>query len=106
MRVIERKLYLEKLKKFKDKQLIKVITGIRRCGKSTLLELFQDYLKQIGIDEKQIITINFENPDYKQLKTSEALYYYIKSKLTKGKMNYIFLDEIQNVEKFEVEVDG
>ena len=106
MRVIERKLYLEKLKKFKDKQLIKVITGIRRCGKSTLLELFQDYLKQIGIDEKQIITINFENPDYKQLKTSEALYDYIKSKLTKGKMNYIFLDEIQNVEKFEVAVDG
>ena len=106
MRVIERKIYLEKLKKFKDKQLIKVRTGIRRCGKSTLLELFQEYLKQNGVDKKQIITINFENPDYKQLKTSEALYDYIKNKLTKGKMNYIFLDEIQNVEKFEVAVDG
>jgi len=106
MRVIERKIYLEKLKKFKDKQLIKVITGIRRCGKSTLLELFQEYLKQNGVDKKQIITINFENPDYKQLKTSDALYDYIKSKLINGKMNYIFLDEIQNVEQFEVAVDG
>ena len=106
MKLLERKEYLEKLIKFKDKNLIKVITGIRRCGKSTLLELFQEYLKENGIKEEQIITINFENPDYKNLKTSEALYEYVKDKLIKDEMNYVFLDEIQNVEKFEVAVDG
>ena len=106
MKIIERVEYLEKLKKFKDKQLIKVVTGIRRCGKSTLLELFQDYLKQNGVEEEQIITINFENPDYKELKTSDALYEYIKKRLIKDKMNYVFLDEIQNVQNFEIAVDG
>ncbi|MBO5478235.1 MAG: ATP-binding protein [Clostridia bacterium] len=104
--MIEREKYLNKLKSFQDKHLIKVITGIRRCGKSTLLELFQKYLKENGVEEKQIITINFENPDFKDLKTSDALYDYIKSKIIKGKMNYIFLDEVQNVDKFEIAVDG
>lgn len=106
MKIIEREKYLNKLKSFQDKHLIKVITGIRRCGKSTLLELFQKYLKENGVEEKQIITINFENPDFKDLKTSDALYDYIKSKIIKGKMNYIFLDEVQNVDKFEIAVDG
>lgn len=106
MKIIEREEYLTKLKKFKDKHFIKVITGIRRCGKSTLLELFQNYLKENGVEDNQIISINFENPDYRNLKTSEALYDEIKSKLVEGKMNYIFLDEIQNVDKFEIAVDG
>lgn len=106
MKIIEREEYLNKLKKFKDKNLIKVITGIRRCGKSTLLELFKKYLKENDVEENQIITINFEDPDYKNLKTSDALYEYIKNKLIDGKMNYIFLDEIQNVDKFEIAVDG
>ena len=61
--MVEREDYLDKLKKWKDKDLIKVITGIRRCGKSTLFELYIDYLKSIGIDEKHIISINLENPD-------------------------------------------
>ena len=70
--MVERKEYLEKLKKWKDKDLIKVITGIRRCGKSTLFELYIRYLKSIGIEEDHIISINFENPDnefedYKEL---------------------------------------
>ena len=106
MKIIEREEYLTKLKNFKDKQLIKVITGIRRCGKSTLLEIFQDYLKNEGVENSQIITINFEDPDFKKLKTSDTLYEYVKSKLNKNKMNYIFLDEIQNVDKFEEAVDG
>ncbi len=106
MKIIKREEYLNKLKNFKDKHLIKVITGIRRVGKSTLLELFQEYLKENGIEEKQIISINFENPDYKDLKTSDALYNYIKDRLIDGKMNYVFLDEIQNVDKFEIAVDG
>ena len=61
--MIERKDYLEKLKKWKDKDLIKVVTGIRRCGKSTLFELYMDYLKSTGIKENHIIAINLENPD-------------------------------------------
>ena len=67
MEKIERENYLSILKNFKDRQIIKVITGIRRCGKSTLFELFQEYLKEIGVEDKQIITINFENSDYEDL---------------------------------------
>ena len=67
MERIDRENYMSILKSFKDKQLIKVITGIRRCGKSTLLELFQDYLKETGIEENQIISINFENAEYEYL---------------------------------------
>ena len=104
--MIERKEYLEKLKKWKDKDLIKVITGIRRCGKSTLLEIFQDYLKENGVEEKQIISINFENADYEELQDRKKLYEYLKSKLVKGKKTYIFLDEIQKVMEFEKTVDS
>lgn len=73
MKLIERKEYLKKLNNFKDKHLIKVITGIRRCGKSTLLELFQERLKKEGVEESQIIKINFENPEFKDLKISNTL---------------------------------
>lgn len=106
MKILEREDYINKLKKFKDKHLIKVITGMRRTGKSTLLELFQQYLLENGVNKEQIISINFEEPDNKELKTSEALYAHIKNRLIDDKMNYIFLDEIQNVDKFEIAVDG
>lgn len=104
--MIERKEYLEKLKNFKDKQLIKVITGVRRCGKSTLLELFKDYLIKEGIEKKQIISINFEDIRYENLTDYKRLYQYILEKLQHNKMNYIFLDEIQNVNNFEKAVDS
>ena len=106
MEKIKREDYLSILRDFKDKQIIKVITGIRRCGKSTLLELFQDYLKENGVEEKQIISINFENADYEELQDRKKLYEYLKSKLVKGKKTYIFLDEIQNVGEFEKTVDS
>ena len=106
MERIKREDYLSILRNFKDKQIIKVITGIRRCGKSTLLELFQDYLKENGVEEKQIIAINFENADYEELQDRKKLYEYLKSKLIKGKKTYIFLDEIQNVGEFEKTVDS
>ena len=105
MENVERENYLSILKNFKDKQIIKVITGIRRCGKTTLLELFQNYLKENGVEEKQIISINFENADYEELQDRKKLYEYLKSKLVKGKKTYIFLDEIQNVSEFEKTVD-
>ena len=98
--------YLSILKDFKDKQIIKVITGIRRCGKSTLLELFQDYLKENGVEDNQIIFINFENSDYEELQDRKVLYNYLKENLVKNKKTYIFLDEIQNVSEFEKTVDS
>ena len=103
---INRDGYLSILKNFKDQQIIKVITGIRRCGKSTLLELFQDYLKTSGVGEEQITYLNFENADYEELQDRKKLYEYLKSKLVKGQKNYIFLDEIQKVREFEKTVDS
>lgn len=101
-----RKSYIDQLIGFKDKKLIKVITGIRRCGKSTLLEMYQDWLLQNGTDREQIISINFEDPDYEELCDYKKLYDYLKSKLIDRKYTYIFLDEIQNVKDFQKAVDG
>ncbi len=106
MERIKREDYLSILRNFKDQQIIKVITGIRRCGKSTLLELFQDYLRENGVEENQIISINFEDADYEELQDRKKLYEYLKSKLVKGKKAYIFLDEIQKVGEFEKTVDS
>ena len=78
--MVERKEYLEELKRWKEKDLIKVVTGIRRCGKSTLFDLFIDYLKSIGVSEKQIIKINLEDADY-DFKDYKELYDYIKARL-------------------------
>ena len=106
MERIKRDNYLSILKNFKDQQIIKVITGIRRCGKSTLLEIFQDYLKENGVEEKQIISINFENADYEELQDRKKLYEYIKERLVRKKKTYVFLDEVQNVPEFEKTVDS
>lgn len=104
--MINRPEYLKKLHQFKDKNVIKVIMGIRRCGKSTIFELFQKGLLENGITEDQIQSINFENMDFEHLLNYRALHEHIKSKLTTDKMNYIFLDEIQNVENFQKVVDS
>ena len=106
MERINRDNYLSILKNFKDQQIIKVITGIRRCGKSTLLEIYQDYLRNNGIKEEQIISINFENADYEELLDRKKLYKYIKDKLVIGEKTYVFLDEVQNVSEFEKTVDS
>lgn len=106
MKRINRENYLSILKNFKDQQIIKVITGIRRCGKSTLLKMFEDYLKENGVEEKQIISINFENADYEELQDRKRLYEYIKARLVIGKKTYVFLDEIQSVPEFEKTVDS
>lgn len=103
---IERKEYLEKLIALKDKHLIKIITGVRRCGKSTLLEIYQNYLLTRGVLEEQIISINFEDYDYEALKEPKILYDYIKDRLTNDKKMYIFLDEIQNVKDFHKVIDS
>ena len=104
---IDRKEYLKKLIAFKDKQLIKVITGIRRCGKSTIMEIYQDYLKEkAGVSQEQIIAINLEDYDFFEMRDPRKLYGYIKEHLLPNQMNYIFLDEIQQCEDFPRVVDS
>lgn len=103
--MIKRTEYLEELKRWKDKDLIKVITGIRRCGKSTLFELFINYLKENNVNEKQIIHINLEDADY-DFKNYKELYNYISKKLDSEKQYYVFLDEVQNVSEFQKAVDS
>lgn len=104
--MVQRKEYLEKLIGWKDDDVIKVVTGIRRCGKSTLLMQYQDYLKSIGIEENQIIAVNFEELEYEELCDYKKLYAYIKDRLVADKITYIFLDEIQKVSSFEKVVDS
>ncbi|ERK67878.1 hypothetical protein HMPREF1984_00911 [Leptotrichia sp. oral taxon 215 str. W9775] len=103
---IDRKEYLDFLVKSKDRQIIKVVSGVRRCGKSTLFEIYKDFLLENGVAKNQIISINFEDMDYEELTDYKKLYEYIKSKMIKDKRNYIFLDEIQHVDKFEKVVDS
>lgn len=103
--MIERTNYLKQLIDFKDQKLIKIITGIRRCGKSTLFDIYINYLKENGIKEEQIIKINLENPEY-NFNDYMELYNYIKKRLIKDEMNYVFIDEVQTVEKFQKAVDG
>ena len=103
---IDRKEYLDFLVKSKDRQIIKVVSGIRRCGKSTLFEIYKDFLLENGVEKNQIISINFEDMDYEELTDYKKLYEYIKSKMIGDKKNYIFLDEIQHVDKFEKVVDS
>ena len=106
VKMVERIEYLEKLIAFKDKQVIKIITGIRRCGKSTLLEMFQTYLLGTGVDEEQIIAINFEDYDFIDLVEPKNLYAYIKERLLPHKRMYLFFDEIQHVKDFQRIVDS
>lgn len=106
MQRIGRTEYLNWLIKQKDKQIIKVVTGVRRCGKSTLFAIYQDYLKENGISREQIISINFEDIEYEDLLNYKSLYNYVKERLLEDKMNYIFLDEVQHVEQFQRAVDS
>lgn len=105
-KLIARPDYLEQLIRFRDKKLIKVITGIRRCGKSTLLDLYEDYLKSQGVEDRQVIRLNLEFPEYHELQTYMQLYDYIKKQLQDDCMNYIFIDEVQTIPEFQKAVDG
>lgn len=104
--MVKREEYLRRLQEWKDEQVIKVVTGIRRCGKSTLLSQYQDYLLNNGIEEQQIISINFEELEYEELTDYKRLYAYIKERLYDKGMTYIFLDEIQKVPSYEKVVDS
>lgn len=104
--MIQRKEFLNELIKWKNEKVIKVITGMRRAGKSTLLMQYQDYLRQSGVEENRIVSINFEELEYEELCDYRKLYDYIKDRLIEGKTTYIFLDEIQKVKDFEKVIDS
>ena len=104
--MVNRKHYFEKLLKLKDKQIIKVVTGVRRCGKSTLLEQFKLYLLKKEVDKNQIISINFEDVANEHLLDYKVLYEYLRENLHSSKKTYIFLDEIQEVKNFQKVVDS
>ena len=104
--MINRPEYLDRLKSWKDRRLIKIVTGVRRSGKSTMLLLYQDNLLQNGIEQNQIINLNMENPDCHELLDWHNLYDFINARLLQDRKNYVFIDEIQNVRDFQRAADG
>ena len=103
--LIERNTYLDDLLSFKDKKLIKVITGIRRAGKSTLFQLYIEKLNKQGVSKANIILVNMEHPNFRKIKTADDLYNYIESRLSISGRNYVFIDEIQQVNDFQQAAD-
>lgn len=104
--MIDRPNYINELIKFKDKDLIKIITGIRRCGKSTIMDLYKEYLIQNGIEKSQIISVNLEDLKYHFIQNYMDLYNYINSNIVENKKNYIFIDEVQILTDFQKAVDS
>lgn len=101
----KRDLYLKKIVAFRDTEPVKVVTGIRRCGKSSLLKLMVAHLKETGIAEEQIIEMNFESHEFKKM-TADDFYDYVKSKIIPGKRMYLFFDELQRIDGWEDTVNS
>ena len=104
--MIERPNYLADLISFKEKDLIKIVTGIRRCGKSTLFDLYIEYLEKNGVDKNQIIRMNLEDYEFNDIENYNDLYNYVNSRLVNDKMNYVFIDEVQKIESFQKACDS
>lgn len=104
--MIERPNYLHELISFKEKDLIKIVTGIRRCGKSTLFDLYIEYLLSNGVDNNQILRMNLEEYEFNDILDYNDLYNYINSKLLSNKMNYVFIDEVQKITDFQKACDS
>lgn len=103
---INRPVYLEKLVDYKDKDIIKIVTGIRRCGKSTLLDLFEDYLLAQGVHKANVIHMNLESLKYRNILNYEAFYDYVVDQLVKNEKNYLLFDELQTVSHWEKAVES
>lgn len=97
--------YLNKLIAFRDTEPVKVVTGIRRCGKSSLLKLMVQHLKDTGIEEDQIIEMNFESHEFKKM-NADDFYYYVKERVLPGKRMYLFFDELQRIDHWEDTVNS
>ena len=106
MDYIGRPYYVQQLERWRDRDLIKVVTGVRRCGKSTVLEMFRTRLRETGVSDDQMVVLNFEDPDTPEFPTWRAVWNYIKPRLNANATTYVFLDEIQRVPEFEKLVDG
>ncbi len=106
MKLIQRDTYIQELIDWKEKDLIKVVTGVRRCGKSTLFSLYKDYLRGQGVEERQIVSVNLEDLDYESLLDYHELYRYMTDRLQPDSYTYIFIDEVQQCEEFEKAVDS
>lgn len=104
--MIQREEYLDQLIVGREKQIIKVVTGVRRCGKSTLFALYIDYLKSTGVSEDRIIYVNLEDVEHENLLGYKALYDYVKERLCKDKYTYVFIDEVQSCKSFEKAINS
>lgn len=104
--MVIRELYLKRLRPFYDSEMVKVITGIRRCGKSTIMRQIVEELSERGITEEHIIYINFEDYQYRKISTADALYEYVEAKIKDEEKYYLFVDEIQNVNEFELVINS
>ncbi|MCL2112230.1 MAG: ATP-binding protein [Clostridiales bacterium] len=104
--MIGRKEYLEQLAMWRDEKVIKVVTGVRRCGKSTLLELFISALKEDGVSDKQIVLVNLEDEGFSELLDYKKLHKYVETRMAKGKRTYVFIDEVQNCVDYEKAVSS
>lgn len=101
----KRDLYLRKIIAFRDTEPVKVVTGIRRCGKSSLLKLMVEHLKETGVSDEQIIEMNFESHEFKKM-SADDFYEYVQSKVVPGKRMYLFFDELQRIDKWEETVNS
>lgn len=106
MYMIYRHIYMDKILPFVDTQFVKILTGVRRCGKSTIMQMIMDELKSRGISERQILSYRFDSMEYEAISTAALLYKEIKSKLIDGKKMYLFFDEIQEVENWEKAINS
>ena len=100
-KIIERNIYLEQLLMWRDQEIIKVVTGVRRCGKSTLFDLYIECLRADGVTDEQIVFVNLEDEDYSELQDHKKLHEYVKERILKDQWTYVFLDEIQNCRDYE-----
>lgn len=104
--MIKREIYLAKIRPFYESEMVKVITGIRRCGKSTILCQIVDEIREKGVEEDYIIYVNFEDYKYRAISNADALYEYVEAKIKNDNKYYLFFDEIQNVEEFELVINS
>ena len=104
--LIDRPTYLQQLIEHKDVDLVKIVTGIRRCGKSSLLDLFHQYLLDNGVEEHHIIHMNLESLRYRDLSDYLAFYDYVSERIPKGGKTYLIFDELQAIEHWEKAIEA
>lgn len=104
--LVKREMYLERIRPFYNSEMVKVITGIRRCGKSTILRQIIEEIEEKGISEEHIIYVNFEDYKYRKISNPDSLYEYVEEKIRDEKKYYMFFDEIQNVNEFELVINS